>query len=292
MIRLSEAEWTARRAAHEARIAPLIEPHVRRKSTGRTHPVVDFLFTYYSLRPSLLRRWGPGYGVVLEGQSASKFLQFKGYKAVAGGVSVDPELLSARRSSVEFVVALLAATESRPAQLGCFGLHEWAMVYRGGDSAVRHSGVPLRLGRAGTDAVVESIQLRCTHYDAFRFFTPDAVPRNESPLTRADQLGREQPGCLHASMDLYKWGYKLGPLIDSDVLADCFDLAVDARELDMRASPYDLSEFGYTPVAIDTPHGRAEYVRAQSALTERATVLRSALLQRCRRLLSTQPLPM
>ena len=29
------------------------------------HPVHDFLFTYYSFRPAQLRRWSPGYGVVL-----------------------------------------------------------------------------------------------------------------------------------------------------------------------------------------------------------------------------------
>lgn len=289
---LAEADWTARRAAHEARVEPLLAPHVHRKSTGRTHPVIDFLFTYYSLRPSLLRRWSPVYGVLLDGPASAEYLQYKGYRQFDGGVGVDPALLDARRGTLEFVVSLLAATESRPAQLGCFGLHEWAMVYRGGDDAVRHSAVPLRLGHEGTDTVVESMQLRCTHYDAFRFFTPAAVPRNVEPLSRADQVQREQPGCVHATMDLYKWGYKLGAIIESDLLADCFDLAVDARELDMRASPYDLSDFDYTPVRIETAAGRAEYVRGQSALAERATVLRSALLQRCRELLAIQPRPM
>lgn len=289
---LAEADWTARRAAHEARVEPLLAPHVHRKSTGRTHPVIDFLFTYYSLRPSLLRRWSPGYGVLLEGPASSEYLQYKGYRQFDGGIGVDQALLDARRSTLEFVVSLLAATESRPAQLGCFGLHEWAMVYRGDDDAVRHSAVPLRLGHEGTDTVVESMQLRCTHYDAFRFFTPAAVPRNVEPLSRADQVQREQPGCVHATMDLYKWGYKLGPIIESDLLADCFGLAVDARELDMRASPYDLSDFGYTPVQIETAAGRAEYVRGQSALAERAAILRSALLQRCRELLAIQPRPM
>ena len=30
---------------------------------------------------------------------------------------------------------------------------------------------------------------------------------------------------------------------------DCFELAADARELDMRASPYDLSDYGFEPIA-------------------------------------------
>ncbi len=177
---------------------------------------------------------------------------------------------------------LLAATATRPAQLSCFGLHEWAMVYRSGE--VRHQQVPLRLGRAGTDAVVDSMSLRCTHFDAFRFFTPAAAPRNMERLTRDDQIGREQPGCLHAGMDLYKWAFKLVPLVDSDLLLDCFALACAAREIDMRASPYDLSSFGYEPIAIETPGGRADYVRAQAELATRASDLRSVLLQRCRSL--------
>ena len=43
-------------------------------------------------------------------------------------------------SAVERILRLTAA---RPGQFGCFGLHEWAMVYR--QDAHRHA-VPLRLG--------------------------------------------------------------------------------------------------------------------------------------------------
>jgi hypothetical protein len=127
--------------------------------------------------------------------------------------------------------------------------------------------------------------LRCTHFDAFRFFTGPARPRNAVQLTRLGQMEAEQPGCLHAGMDLYRFAAKLLPLIDSDLLMDAFELAWAARELDMRASPYDLREFGYEPVQIETALGRAEYVRGQAALAERATVVRTALLARCEELL-------
>ncbi|PRC54461.1 3-methyladenine DNA glycosylase, partial [Mycobacterium sp. ITM-2017-0098] len=83
--------------------------------------------------------------------------------------------------------------------------------------SVRHSRVPLRLGPAGTDAVVESMPLRCSHFDAYRFFTESAAPRNAQPLTRQTQVATEQPGCIHAGMDLYKWAFKLGPLIESSL---------------------------------------------------------------------------
>ena len=52
-------------------------------------------------------------------------------------------------------------------------------------------------------------------------------------------------------MDLYKWSYKLSPLIDSELLLDCLELAAAAREIDMRASPYDLRGYGYAPIAVE-----------------------------------------
>ena len=141
------------------------------------------------------------------------------------------------------------------------------MVYRSGE--VRHDRVPLRLGAAGTDTVVEAEvagPLRCSHFDAFRFFTAEAAPRNAGSPSRATQQDWEQPGCLHANMDLYKWSYKLSPLIDSETLLDCLELAAAAREIDMRASPYDLSDYGYTPIAVEDAAGRAEYVRCQKVI--------------------------
>jgi hypothetical protein len=88
----------------------------------------------------------------------------------------------------------------------------------------------------------------------------------------------EQPGCLHANMDLYKWSYKLSPLTPAELIADCFELAVDIRTLDMQASPYDLAALGYPPVPIETPDGRAEYTRRQRELSERAAPLRAELI--------------
>ncbi|MEA3528279.1 3-methyladenine DNA glycosylase [Nocardia sp. CDC186] len=284
---LSGVRWRTSAAAHRARLDDLVGPYLERRAHGSSHPVIDFLFTYYGHKPAQLRRWHPGYGIGLA--DAAEYRGARGYRHVVTDsgtdcYSADPAYLGKRRDTVAFVAQLLRATASRPAHLSCFGLHEWAMVYRTED--IRHQKVPLRLGHAGTDAVLDSMQLRCTHFDAYRFFTPDAVGRNAEPLTRADQLRREQPGCLHANMDLYKWGFKLVPLISSDLLLDCFELACAARELDMRASPYDLSEFGYEPVRIETPSGRAEYVRAQSELAQRAAGLRRTFLGVCQHLLS------
>ncbi|HEX2284505.1 MAG TPA: 3-methyladenine DNA glycosylase [Mycobacterium sp.] len=262
---------------HRKRADDLLRSY--RMPSGEAHPVWDFLFTYYSLRPRQLRTWHPGFGVVLAGASARRYLDRTGYARMPEGVGVAREHLRARADTVRFVARLLRSTAARPARLNCFGLHEWAMVYRA--PTVRHAQVPLRLGVDGTDAVVESMPLRCSHFDAYRFFTPAARPRNGSELTREAQAASEQPACVHANMDLYKWCYKLGPLVESTLMLDCLELAADARELDMRASPYDLRSFGFEPIAVETPAGRAEYVRAQQHVAGRAAPLRAGLADRC-----------
>ncbi|MGA6167610.1 3-methyladenine DNA glycosylase [Amycolatopsis magusensis] len=277
---LAEPEWRAREDAHVARMRKWTVPHAARRSRGEKHPVLDFLFTYYSHRPSHVERWQPGFGVVLAGESAKRFLERRGYLETEDGVTVDPAgFTPARERTARFVSSLLAATASRPARLNCFGLHEWAMVYRQPRDEVRHAQLPLRLGGPGTDEVVESLEVRCGHFDAFRFFTPEAVPRNTLSPARETQLEFEQPGCLHANMDLFKWAYKLGPFVPAELLGDCFELAADIRELDMRASPYDLSPLGYPAVPIETPAGRAEYARAQGAFARRAAPLRARLIE-------------
>ncbi|PPK66909.1 3-methyladenine DNA glycosylase [Actinokineospora auranticolor] len=283
---LPEAEWQARRDAHARRVRQWTGPHQERRLRREKHPVLDFLFTYYSHRPAHLERWHPGHGVVLAGASAREYLRWKEYTAVPEGVTPLP-LSPQRRFTAGFVRDLLAATASRPPRLGCFGLHEWAMVYRAGE--VRHEAWPLRLGSAGTDAVVEASTIKCSHFDAYRFFTEPARPLNTLAPSREGQVAMEQPGCLHATMDLFKWAYKLAPHTPSELVADCFELAVDVRALDMRASPYDLSALGYEPVRIETERGRADYVRAQVAFTERAAPLRTSLVALCEALLADHP---
>ncbi|MEU5260994.1 3-methyladenine DNA glycosylase [Amycolatopsis sp. NPDC021455] len=287
---LAEPDWLAREAAHVERMRRWTVPHQERRAQGEKHPVLDFLFTYYSYRPSHLERWQPGPGVVLAGPAARRFLDRKGYVLTDEGVLLDPAgFTEGKAKTAEFVLGLLTATASRAPRLSCFGLHEWAMVYREPADSVRHNQVPLRLGSAGTDAVVESLDIRCGHFDAFRFFTADARPRNELTPSRETQVALEQPGCLHANMDLFKWAYKLGPFVPAELVADCFELAVEIRTLDMRASPYDLAGLGYPPVRIETAPGRAEYARAQAGFARRANPLRHRLIAHCHRLVSAAP---
>lgn len=277
---LPRAEWQAREAAHSERADALTADWRVRVQRGEKHPIEDFLFTYYPFKPRLLRRWHPGAGVQLVDAAGLDRAEWRWYRADGDGIVVDSAgFLAEKGSSVDFIEKLLSRTAARVGQFGCFGLHEWAMVYRQGEN--RHP-VPLRLGQAGTDEVVESHHIGCSHFDAFRFFTPAAAPLNRLQPTRDTSPNLEQPGCLHAGMDVYKWAIKLGPLVPGEVLLDSFQLARDIRWLDMRASPYDMAPWGADPVAIETPEGKAEYVRQQRAFAERSNALRARLVAEIR----------
>lgn len=271
---LPEHDWHARMSAHEERADRLTRDHLARRRRQEKHPVYDFLFEYYPVRPAHLRRWHPGVGVDLEGESPQA--QWRDYLLLDGRTTLDlPGFLARRGESVAYIRDLLHRTNLNPARFDCFGLHEWAMVYR--TDSPRHD-LPLRLGAAGSDAVVEKHRIRCTHFDAFRFFTPAARPLNLTVLEREGQADNDQAGCVHATMDLYKWAAKLGPLVPGELLLDCFELAVDARVLDMEASPYDCRAHGFGVVAVETPEGKAEYVERQRGLSERGRPLRDRLV--------------
>ncbi len=282
---LTPDEWQAAQRAHLERVRPWVDPHLERRRRGEAHPVEDFLFTYYAHRPAALQRWHPGFGVGLV--DAEEHLGLKGYAEVQPGVvTVTAAYVGTQATLLRAVRTLLRATLDRPAQFGCFGLHEWAMVYRQSPDQVRHSAWPLRLGPDGTDEVVETHRIACSHFDAFRFFTEDARPLNALRPGRDDRPAFEQPGCLHANMDLYKHASRLSPMVPSELVADCFELARDIRALDMRASPYDLAELGYPPVAIETTEGKQEYAAAQRAFADRARPLRRRLVDDVERLLA------
>lgn len=257
-----------RAAAHRARLARFIEPHLARREARLKHPVHDFLFTYYAFRPGQLLRWHPGFS--LESREETSYVV-------------------ERAPLLHQLHLLLTATGGRAGNFGCFGMHEWAMVYRADET--RHP-IPLRLGGAGTDEVVEGHRIVCSHFDAFRFFTPPARELNVLQPSSSDRADFEQPACLHGGMDLYKHAFRLSPMICSDLVADAFELAWDIRIADMRAAPYDMSGWTldptgepWTPIAVETPQGKAEYVALQRSFAERGAPIRAALIAECERLL-------
>lgn len=284
---LSEVQWRARAADHARRAERWTIPHLERRRRGEKHPVADFLFEYYPYSPGRLRTWHPGPGITLEG----------GWKPTSGasaytrsidGWVVDPSTIDNQRLTL--ALRLLDGTSARPAQHGCFGMHEWAMVYRSDPGEVRHTQQPLRLSIEQISAAVEDVGLRCTHIDAYRFFTDAAVPLNATVPTRESQPDMEQPGCIHANMDLYKYAMWFQAYVPGDLVLDCFALAMQAREIDMRASPYDVTNLGYEPIAIETAEGRLEYVREQKVIAGQAAELRARLASALH-CLSATPVP-
>lgn len=272
---LQTTAWQAQMRKHEESADEFL---ARYRHPGSYHPVYDFLFEYYPVRPSHLRRWHPGVGITLEGDAPHS--EWRYYRNTSEGVTLDTEAFLERRGgTVRYILDLLEKTTCNPTQFDCFGLHEWAMVYH--TDTPRHD-LPLRLGAEGTNEVVDKHRVKCTHYDAFRFFTEPARPLNLTVLNREDQPENDQAGCVHVSMDLYKWAWKLGPLVPGELFLDTFRLAVAARTLDMEASPYDCREWGFGVVPIETSEGKSEYVRRQRALADASEPLRARLVSQIR----------
>jgi hypothetical protein len=282
-IVLGPAEWRARRAAHEARADRLVEARRERAQKGERDPVEDFLFTYYPFRFAAVRRWTPGAGVALA--EADELVVDRRFLRGSDGLVRVALPDAAQAGRLDFSLRLCRAVATRAAFHGCFGLHEWAMVY-GQAEQRRHGAWPLRLGAEGTDAVVRSMPVRCTHYDAFRFFTPGARPLNKLAPTLDARVDNEQPGCVHVTMDLFKWAMKAQPWVSAELAADAFELAHVARTVDMRASPYDFSAIGLKPIAIETAEGRVEYEAEQRRLSALAEPIRARLIAELERALA------
>lgn len=289
---LSNTQWQILSDEHEKKVVKLTEGFLSRRNVKQKHPVEDFLFTYYRFSPAKLQRWHPEVGLVLLGVEAKKYVSLPFYRVLSAvekenlglevtefAVTVDVAQFCAKYKTMLLgTINLLRATKNSSGFFGCFGLHEWAMVYKQNSSQLRHNFLPLRLGSSGTDEVVEKNKIRCSHYDAYRFFTEDATVLNDLRPTWDSKEKFEQKGCLHTNMDLYKLAYSLVPLVSSDFVLRCFGLAWKIRKLDMQASPYDLESFGYPPVRIETVEGKAEYVKMQRHFSDLAASLRTDLL--------------
>jgi hypothetical protein len=279
------SDWIQEKLTHEQRVDDLIGPYLVARSHHKKQPVLDFLFEYYHFRPAMLRKWSPGLGVELSfsDQERQHLPQFSELQVEGTIAFLDPSLFpEKRRKSLEWVIELLEQTQQKRPQFGCFGLHEWAMVYRSDDP--RHTQVPLRFSTQEIAEIVESHHLICTHFDAYRFFTPEAVPLNKHQLSREVFIEKEQPGCIHTNMDVYKWAYKFYPWVSSETILAAFELAYKARYIDMKASPYDLSDQGVLPIKIETLDGKQEYKFEQEALSKKAKPIRAQLIEELKQL--------
>jgi len=283
MQNLARPDWQKLREAHHDIVLPWITPRLERRSRQESHPVDDFLFEYYPISANRLLIWHPGINTALQA-TAADFADFPAtsYEFVPGVndhdgvIQIRNEWLAKNQSTALDLKDFLAKTHNRKLRSGCFGLHEWAMIL--GSDEVRHEKWPLRLSQRQIKATIDEVGLRCTHFDAFRFFTPVAAPLNPLQLTRIDQNDVEQPGCLHANMDLYKHAQRYAPIFGSDIVRKTFQLAKDIRSVDMQVAPYDLAELGVIPIPVETQAGRDVFASKQVEFAKRAQELRLEMI--------------
>src|SRR5580658_7172296 len=146
MHRLSSDLWRSHRARYLERLRPFAEERTARMAAHVKHPVHDFLFEYYSFRPAQLLRWSPGADVLLEG-AAGPEIEWHEFVPRDGGLFLASAAFPEhRRQFLHWAIGYLEGIAQRPALFHCFGLHEWAMVYRAPE--VRHPATPLRLSPA------------------------------------------------------------------------------------------------------------------------------------------------
>ncbi len=179
---LARDDWQARASAHAARVDAWVQPHLDRRRRGEKHPVHDFLFTYYSQRPAALRRWHPGWGVVLE--DASSYAELKGYAVVeepraSAGPIIDYPSPDPRPGAVGRVDPAAAGGDRRA--YADPGLLRAARV---GDGP-RHPGASPRLAAAARDG----------RHRRGGGVAPDRV----LPLRRVPLLHRLGPAAEHAA---------------------------------------------------------------------------------------------
>mmetsp|Transcript_11025 Transcript_11025/g.15899 ORF Transcript_11025/g.15899 Transcript_11025/m.15899 type:complete len:407 (-) Transcript_11025:1097-2317(-) len=187
-----------------------------------------------------------------------------------------------------FFQSILDATIKAEPIMHCHGLHEWAMQYRPErqpmpPSSKYQSHLPLRVDQQTINAAVERRGVFCTHVDALRFFAPAAKAWNQfgeygTTVSRRDQTTLEQPGCVHANMDLLKYAMRVTPWIDGDLVGDALDIALQARKLDIASSPYDVSMYGLDPIPVETSEGRKIYREMQVDLLRNAQPVRQRIL--------------
>ena len=271
---LERSEWILRADAHRRRVRDLLGGIFYDREVHDKHPIYNFIFNYYRFRPHrTIERYSPGLDFGLKNESdddESLYLPSSKYLSMNDGCTEIDPVKSLNEKSVTRIRnlhTLLEIVQRRPPNFSCFGVHEFAMLYSGARHSYYQKNVlKLRMTQREIDSIVERAPITCTHFDATRHFPETIASRvKTSPSLRTKN---EQAGCVHTNLDLFKYALRLFPFASSELVADALELAIRARELDMRASPYDLSsvdvtelryDFDLTPILIETESGRTKF---------------------------------
>jgi hypothetical protein len=193
----------SRAALHAARVRSILGDQLYKDPN---HPVYNFIFQYFHFKPSIL---------------------FK-YNDMTDTSTIEPNAFQPQQvAAIAHIASLLRATHTRKPHFGCYGLHEYAMLYTTAGSSTttrsgsetpddgdsggtrrpalnRHQHLPLRISLEEIRQLIDQRRPTCTHIDAFRFFTDEAKGKNALVPTRSKQRDMDQPGCVHVTMDLFK----------------------------------------------------------------------------------------
>jgi len=128
------ATWKAAAKAHHKRSTALLRGATL--TTAGSHPIFNFIFTYLGADRGALCRWSPGPSAVLvAGMARSNEPHlWHGIGVRRLGEDDCSYPVGAARAGAgkawRRTASLLSNTAKRPPNLQCFGLHEWAMLYR------------------------------------------------------------------------------------------------------------------------------------------------------------------
>ena len=112
---LEETQWRAKADAHEAFLLPYVEAYRARRARSETHPVHDFLFTYYQTNRQKLLRWRPTLRMALQGESAEAFLEDDRYLKDEYGVRLDLRRIDQSATErIRWIQSLISAALGRP----------------------------------------------------------------------------------------------------------------------------------------------------------------------------------
>ena len=243
MTTLSDSEWKQRAAEHLARAERHTLAARKRRDHGESHPVEDFLFQYYPYPFALLENWHPGCGVALE-----------------------------------WTATVESPTPTPPFSDRWYSYSCGALVADPGLLSTKERERLRWIGELLTATRSRAPNFACHGLHEWAMVYRGREVRHEKttrlrlPQAEIDALVESRAICC-SHHDAW---------IGTELLLDCFELAMELRDLDMRASPYDLSDWGRQPVRIETAEGRRIYETEQRRLAEKAVPLRDRLIERLR----------
>ena len=268
--------WRERRAAHEERVDDWLAPHLRRRAAGR--PIRSRTSSSPTTRtgPRSCAGGTPAPGVVLAGVARPR--AGPDYAPRAAGATLDTAAVLARRGDSMRLDPRAAGPHGRARG------RTWAAsaCTSGRWSTGRpRRGTPQRLAaaalaRSDRRVVRGERGVRCSHFDAYRFFTAPARPLNVLRPTREAQhdagaagLPARQHGPLQVGVQaVARWS-------PSELVADCFALARDIRDAGHARQPVRPGGAGLRAGADGDPRGPGR-VRARRSGRSPSAPLRCA----------------